>query len=66
LRTGALLWIFIEIRDKDLSQKIKPLLKKNRVLEAVGVCMQFYKSTHKNITFKDCFTLVTNIYNNQN
>lgn len=51
-----------EIVDKDLILKIKPLLKKNRVLEAVEVSSNYYKSKYKNMKFKDWFKLVDNIY----
>ncbi len=48
----------IELTDKSLIIEIKPLLKKNKVLEAVEVCMLFYKGKYKTMTFKDWFDLV--------
>jgi hypothetical protein len=52
----------LDITDKSLILEIKPLLKKNKVLEAVGVCTQFYKGKYKSMTFKDWFKLVNNEY----
>jgi hypothetical protein len=48
----------LDITDKLLILEIKPLLKKNKVLEAVEVCMLFYKGKYKTMTFKDWFDLV--------
>ena len=42
--------------------EIKPLLKRNKVLEAVEVCTNFYKGKYKTMTFKDWFLLVKVIY----
>jgi hypothetical protein len=52
----------IDITDKSLILEIKPLLKKNKVLEAVEVCMLFYKGKYKSMTFKDWFKLVNKEY----
>jgi len=54
----------LELTDKILLQKIKPLLKKNKVLEAVEVCTKFYKGKYKAMTFKDWFKLVNKYYQN--
>ena len=51
-----------EITDKELLQGIRRLLKKNRVLEAVEICTQFYKGKYKSMTFKDWFKLVNLLY----
>ncbi len=51
-----------ELKDKLLIQEIKPLLKKNKVLEAVEVCTNFYKGKYKAMTFKDWFKLVNTHY----
>lgn len=52
----------LELTDKILLQEIKPLLKKNKVLEAVEVCTKFYKGKFKAMTFKDWFKLVNKHY----
>lgn len=52
----------LELTDKVLLQGIKPLLKKNKVLEAVEVCTKFYKGKYKAMTFKDWFKLVNKHY----
>jgi hypothetical protein len=51
-----------ELKDKLLLQEIKPLLKKNKVLEAVEICTTFYKGKYKAMTFKDWFKLVNKHY----
>ena len=52
----------LDITDKSLILEIKPLLKKNKVLEAVEVCSLFYKGKFKSMTFKDWFNLVNKYY----
>jgi hypothetical protein len=52
----------LDITDKLLILKIKPLLKKNKVLEAVEVCTLFYKGKYKSMKFKDWFNLVNKHY----
>lgn len=56
----------LEITDKDLIDAINPLLKRNKVLEAVDVCLKYYEKEHKNMTFKDCFNLVNQLYQKYN
>lgn len=51
-----------EITDKLLLNELKPLLRKNMVLEAVKICTEFYKGRYKSMTFKDWFKLVNNHY----
>lgn len=51
-----------EITDKELLQIIKPLLKKNKVLQAVEETSKFYKMKHKNMTFRDWHKLVSELY----
>ncbi len=51
-----------ELTDKILLNEIKPLLKKNKVLESVEVCTNFYGSKYKAMTFKDWFKLVNQEY----
>lgn len=51
-----------ELTDKSLLHVLKPLLKRNRVLEAVEICTQFYKGKYKAMTFKDWFKLVNKLY----
>jgi hypothetical protein len=50
------------ITEKSLILEIKPLLKKNKVLEAVEVCAKFYNGKYKSMTFKDWFKLVNKHY----
>ena len=50
------------IMDKIVINKITPLLKKNRVLEAVSYCDHYYKDKYKSMTFKDWFDQVNFIY----
>jgi hypothetical protein len=52
----------LEIDDKSLLLELKPLLKKNKVLEAVEVCTTFYRGKYKSMTFKDWFKLVNKYY----
>lgn len=52
----------LEINDKALILQILPLLKKNKVLEAVEVCTHFYMGKYKSMTFKDWFKLVDKQY----
>ena len=52
----------LDITDKSLIIEIKPLLKMNKVLEAVKVCSLFYKGKYKSMTFKDWFKLVNTHY----
>jgi hypothetical protein len=52
----------LDINDKLLLLEIIPLLKKNKVLEAVEVCCLFYKGKYKSMTFKDWFKLVNKEY----
>jgi len=54
--------ILFELSDKSLIQEIKPLLKKNKVLEAVEICSKYYKGRYKKMTFKDWFKLVNQLY----
>ena len=52
----------IQIKDKEILQQIKPLLKSNKVLKAVEVCTEYYNGQYKNMTFKDWFNLINSIY----
>jgi hypothetical protein len=52
----------LDITDKKLIFEIRPLLKKNKVLEAVEVCTNFYKGKYKSMTFKDWFKIVNKLY----
>ena len=62
--SGSVLTLPILLNDKLLLEKLVPLLKKNKVLEAVEVCTLFYVGKYKSMTFKDWFKLINNIYNN--
>ncbi len=56
----------LEITDKQLLSKIKPLLKKNRVLEVVEICTKHYSHKYKSMNFKDWFKLVNDLYQKNN
>lgn len=55
-----------DIKDKILIAEIKPLLKKNRVLEAVEICSKHYGGKYKSMAFKDWFNLVNDMYRKVN
>lgn len=55
-----------EITDKELLQIIKPLLKKNKVLQAVEETSKYYENKHKNMTFRDWHKLVSELYRKMN
>lgn len=52
----------IEIKDKDLLDEIVPLLKKNKVLEVVEISSNYYKDKYKNMTFKELYSIVNELY----
>ena len=56
----------VQIEDKVLIAQITPMLKKNRVLEAVEVCSNFYGDKYKAMSFKDWFKVVNDKYQNLN
>ena len=51
-----------EITDLDVLDLIIPLLEKNRVLEAVEVCIEYYINKFPNMTFKEWFALINLLY----
>ena len=55
-----------EITDKELLQTIKPLLKKNQVLQAVEITSKHLGGQYKNMTFKDWYKIVSELYRNMN
>ena len=54
----------LEITEPNLLVQIKPLLKKNKVLEAVEICTKYYGNKYVNMAFKDWFKLVKELYKN--
>lgn len=56
----------VQIEDNTLIARITPMLKKNRVLEAVEVCSNFYGDKYKSMSFKDWFKIVNDKYQNLN
>jgi len=54
------------IEDKNLIKIIRPLLKKNKVLEAVSICQDYYEGQYKNMSFKDWFKIVKKLYQELN
>lgn len=55
-----------EITDKELLQTIKPLLKKNQVLQAVEITSKHLGKQYKNMTFKDWYKIVSELYRKMN
>lgn len=55
-----------EITDKELLQTIKPLLKKNQVLQAVEITSKYYSTKHTKMTFKDWYSIVSELYRKMN
>jgi hypothetical protein len=53
-----------EIKDKSLLKQIRPLLRTNRVLEAVSICSKFYGNKYSSMNFKDWFNIVNKLYQN--
>jgi hypothetical protein len=55
-----------EITDKKLLKIVKPLLNKNKVLQAVEVTSKYYKKKHENMSFRDWHKLVSELYRKMN
>lgn len=51
-----------EINDNELLNSLHPLLEKNRVLEAVELCIKHYGSKYPNMNFKEWFNLINLLY----
>ena len=47
-----------EITDVQLLNLLNPLLEKNRVLEAVEICIKYYQDKFTKMSFKDWFNLI--------
>lgn len=58
--------ILTEINDEELLNVIKPLLQKNKVLQAVSETSEYYGEKHKDMTFRDWFNLISEIYRKMN
>lgn len=56
----------VSITDKILLQQLNPLLKKNQVLQAVEITSNYYLNKYKNMTFKDWYKLVSDLYRKMN
>lgn len=50
------------ITDNELLQQIMPLLKSNRVLQAVEITSKYYLGKYTDMTFKDWYKIVNDIY----
>ena len=57
--------VLIKITDKNLLIKLHPILSKNKVLEAVEICINFYEGEYLAMTFKDWFKIVKELYDNK-
>lgn len=55
-----------EITDKELLQIIKPLLKKNKVLQAVEETSKYYENKHNDMTFRNWHKLISELYRKMN
>ena len=55
-----------EITDKELLQTLKVLLKKNQVLQAVEITSKHLGEQYKNMTFKDWYKVVSEVYRKMN
>jgi len=55
-----------EITDKTLLSQIEPLLKKNGFFEAVKLCGKYYGQKYQNMSLRDWFNVVDNVYRNVN
>lgn len=53
------------IKDDAILLQILPLLKKNKVLESVEICINHYKQIYPEMSFRDWFDIVKDIYNDQ-
>jgi hypothetical protein len=51
-----------EITDVQLLNLLNPLLEKNRVLEAVEICIKYYQDKFTKMSFKDWFNLIESHY----
>jgi hypothetical protein len=58
--------IISEITDKELLQIIKPLLKENKVLQAVEATSKFYEKKHNEMTFRDWYNIISELYRKMN
>ncbi|MBW6481740.1 MAG: hypothetical protein K0B10_01645 [Vicingaceae bacterium] len=56
----------LEITDKALLQDLKPLLRKNQVLQAVEITSNYFDGKFKDMTFKDWYQLVNQLYKKMN
>ncbi|MBI2279834.1 MAG: hypothetical protein HYU68_03980 [Bacteroidetes bacterium] len=56
----------LEITDKTLLQELKPLLRKNQVLQAVEITSNYFDGKFKDMTFKDWYQLVNQLYKKMN
>ncbi len=56
----------LEITDKTLLQDLKPLLRKNQVLQAVEITSKYFDGKFKEMTFKDWYKLVNLLYKKMN
>ncbi len=54
----------VQIEDENLIAEIMPMLKKNRVLETVKVCSDFYGDDYKSMSFKDWYKIVNDLHQN--
>jgi DNA gyrase/topoisomerase IV subunit A len=50
------------ITDHKLLNQLKPLLKKNQVLQAVEITTKYYSEQYKDMVFKDWYSLVSDLY----
>jgi hypothetical protein len=51
------------ITDTLIINKIQPLLLKNKLLESIEICNNYYKVNYPDMTFRDWFKIVNKLYN---
>ena len=50
------------IIDQNILDRVELLLKNNKVLECIGICLEFYKKSYPNMTFRDWSEIVIKLH----
>ena len=53
----------VSITDTFVINKIQPLLLKNKLLESIEICSNYYKGDYPDMTFREWFKIVNKLYN---
>ena len=51
------------LKDTLVINKIQPLLIKNKLLESIEFCSNYYKGSYPDMTFRDWYNIVNKLYN---